>query len=219
MDAFLGLMFFLLFIGGLLLLLTMKARIGLSITGMKMRRAIPAQWNLQEFLKLKPSRWKRGEYYLFSEETVRSLGQRYIGRFDSAILHWEEVPVLDLMIEYKFPVNYLPEQSRPEDVFQAGLYALALLESGVSCSNTRLVTIYCLQDRAMKCMEGKSSKSCWRCGDSKVYTNRFNPRNMIKTLKRLDEIWYKGRNPRPAKEPERCRPCPYSKDKCNYSVV
>ncbi|MFW9767764.1 MAG: hypothetical protein ACFFF9_02985 [Candidatus Thorarchaeota archaeon] len=219
MNAFLGLILFIVFLGGILLLLNMHARTGFSTTGMKIHRAVPAPWNLTEFLRLKPSRWKIGEYYLFCEETVRSLGHRFVGRFDSAILHWEEAPVLDIVMEYKFPVNHLPEQRRQEDIFQAGLYALALMETGVSCSSTRLVTIYCLQDKASRCVEGKSSTSCWNCGDSKIFTNRFNPHYAIKTLKRLDEVWYKGRKPKPTLERQRCRVCPYSRDKCNYSTV
>jgi CRISPR/Cas system-associated exonuclease Cas4 (RecB family) len=219
MDGFLGLISFIAFIGCILLLLNMQAKTGFSTTGMKMRRAIPSPWDLSEFLTLRPSRWKIGKYYSFSEETVRSLGHRYVGRFDGAILHWEEAPVLDVVIEYKFPVNHLPEQSRPEDVFQAGLYALALMETGVSCTKTRLVTIYCLQDRAKRCVEGKSSKSCWKCGNSRIHTSRFNPRKVIKTLKRMDEVWYNGRKPKPTPGPLKCRSCPYSRDKCNYSAV
>jgi hypothetical protein len=219
MEAYLGLMLFIAFIGGVLVLLNMQARTGFSTTGMKMRRAIQSPWSLSDFLKLNPSRWKIAEYYSFSEVTVHSLGHRYVGRFDSAILHWEEVPVLDVIIEYKFPVTHLPEQSRPEDVFQAGLYAFAFMETGVSCSTTRLVTIYCLQDRAKRCVDGKSNKSCWSCGDGKIYTNRFNPRKVIRTLKRLDEIWYKGRTPKPSPELRKCRSCPFRRDKCNYSAA
>ena len=150
---------------------------------------------------------------------MRSLGHRYIGRFDTAILHWEEAPVLDLVIDYKFPVRYLPEKKRSEDIFQAGLYALALYESGVSCSGTRLVNIYCLQDQAKRCMESSSIKECWRCGDSKIHVKRFNPKQVIKALKKMDEVWYDGRRPRPSPEHGKCRACPYSKDKCNYSAV
>ena len=218
MDAYASLLL-IAFIGGILLFLNTHTRTGFSTTGMKMRRAVPATWGLSEFLKLKPSRWKIGQYYLFAEETVRSLGHRFIGRFDSAILHWEEAPVLDLVIEHKFPTKHLPEQSIPEDIFQAGLYALALYESGVSCSNTRLVTVYCLQDRVKRCIEGNSATACWKCGDSKIHVERFNLNNVIKTLKKMDEVWYSDRKPKPSPNPRKCRICPYSKDKCNYSAV
>lgn len=207
------------FIGGIILLLISQPRTGFSTAGMKMRRAIPAPWTLSEFLHLKPSRWKLGQYYSFSEETLRSLGHRFIGRFDNAILHWEESPVLDLIIEHKFPVKYLPEKSRSEDIFQAGLYALALLERGVSCSSTRLVNIYCLQDRTKRCMESNSTKECWSCGDSKMHVKRFDSNKVIKSLKKMDEVWYNGRRPRPSPEQGKCRVCPYSKGKCNYSAV
>jgi hypothetical protein len=219
MDPFVNVMLLIAFIGGVLLLLNSQARTRFSTTGMKMRRAVPAPWGLTEFLKLKPRRWNFGDYYSFTEETVRSLGQRFIGRLDNAILHWEDVPVLDLVIDYKFPVQHLPERSRSEDIFQAGLYALALYESGVSCSNTRLVNIYCIQDRARRCIDGNSPRSCWKCGDSKIHVKRFDPNKVIKTLKKMNEVWYNGRKPKSSSDPEKCRICPYSKDICNYSAV
>ncbi|MHA2114099.1 MAG: hypothetical protein ACXABM_01275 [Candidatus Thorarchaeota archaeon] len=219
MDAYASFMLLIAFIGGILLLLNSQAKTGFSTTGMKLRRAVPAPWGISEFLKLKPSRWKTDEYYLFAEETVRSLGHRFIGRFDGAILHWEDAPMLDIIIEHKFPTKHLPAQSIPEDIFQAGLYALALYESGVSCSNTRLITIYCLQDQAKRCVEGNSARSCWKCGDSKIHNERFNLNKMIKTLKKLDEVWYRGRRPNPTPTPRKCRICPYSRGNCNYSAV
>ena len=148
------------FITGVLLLLTLQPRVGFATVGMKLRRTKPASCNLSEFLKLNPNRLKINQYYLFSEENIRSLGHRFVGRLDGAVLHQEGVPVLDLVIEYKFPLKHLPKQARPEDVFQAGLYALALLESGVSCSSTKIVTIYCLQDRAKRCLDKKSTMDC-----------------------------------------------------------
>jgi CRISPR/Cas system-associated exonuclease Cas4 (RecB family) len=150
---------------------------------------------------------------------VRSLGHRFVGRMDAAILHWEKAPILDLVIEYKFPVKHLPKQARQEDVFQSGLYALALLESGVSCSSTRLLVIYCLQSKAKRCLDRKSNRDCWQCSDGKVCTTRFRPKNVLGKLRKLDEVWYNGRKPRPAQEPNRCRVCPYSNGRCNYSTV
>ena len=219
MDAYATLLMLVIFIAGIILLLISQPRTGFSTIGMKMRRAIPSPWSLYEFLHLKPSRWKFNQYYSFSEETVRSLGHKFIGRFDNAILHWEDSPVLDLIIEHKFPVRYLPEKSRPEDIFQAGLYALALYESGVSCSATRLVNIYYLQDRAKKCMESNSAKDCWRCGDNKIHVKRFDRNKVIKNLKKMDEVWFNDSRPRPSPERGNCRACPYSKGKCNYSVI
>lgn len=207
------------FISGILLLLYLQPETSFATIGMKMQRATQAQWSLNEFLRMKQNRWKVNKYYSFSEETVRSLGHRFVGRFDAAILHWANAPVLDAIVEYKFPVNHLPSQSRPEDVFQAGLYALALRESGVSCSSTRLVVIYCLQEKAKRCVRKGSTRECWRCRNGKVFVTRFKPKNVLRGLKRLDEVWYEGRKPRPAKESSRCKVCPYSRDMCNYSVV
>ena len=147
-------------IGGIVLLLALQLRTSLITTGMKMRRAIPAQWILADFLKLNPSRRKLNQYYLFAEEHVRSLGHKFVGQVDGAVLHWDNAPILDLIIEYKFPMKQLPKKVRKEDVFQAGLYGLALLESGASCYSTKLVNIYCLQDKAKKCFQRKSFKNC-----------------------------------------------------------
>jgi CRISPR/Cas system-associated exonuclease Cas4 (RecB family) len=219
MNDLVNLLMMIVFLAGVFLFLALQPRTGLVTTGMKMRRAIPAPWSLAEFLKMKPSQWKLNHYYSFFEECVISLGHRYVGRIDAAVLHWEEVPILDIVIEYKFPMNYLPKEARPEDVFQLGLYALALLESGVSCSSTNLVTIYCLQDKAKRCLEMKSRRDCWQCRDGKRYTIRFKPQIVLKDLKRLDEVWYKGRQPRPARKPSSCRACPFSDRECNYSVM
>lgn len=207
------------FIGGIILLLISQPRTGLFTIGMKMRRAIPSPWSLSEFLQLKPSRWKFNQYNSFSEETVRSLGHRFIGKFDNAIFHWEDSPVLDLIIKHKFPVRHLPEKSRLEDIFQAGLYALALYETGMSFSSTRLVNIYCLQDRAKKCLESKSAKECWQCGDNKTHIKRFHPNKVIKDLTKMNRVWFNNQKLRPSPEQGKCRACPYSKGKCNYTAV
>ena len=219
MNSVISLLMMSVFIVGIILLLILQPRTGFATTGMKMKRAIQAPWSLNEFFKLKSSRWKLNQYYSFSEENVRSLGHRFVGRLDGAILHWEKAPVLDLVIEYKFPVKYLPKQARKEDVFQSGLYALALLESGASCSRTKLVTIYCLQDKAKRCLERKTTRECWRCGDGRTYVTRFKPKSVLKKLRRMDEVWYNGRKPIPAQEQSSCRVCPYREGKCNYSVV
>lgn len=207
------------FIIGIVLLLALHPRTGFATTGMKMRRAISAPWSLAEFLKLKPNRWKLNQYYFFSEENVRSLGHRFVGRLDGTVLHWKTVPVLDLIIEYKFPMKYLPKQARKEDVFQSGLYALALLDSGVSCSTTKLVIVYCLQDKAKNCLDRKSTKRCLQCNDGKTFVTRFKPKSVLRKLRKLDEVWYGGRKPRPVQKPSRCRVCPFSNGRCNYSTV
>ncbi len=203
---------------GIVILLALNPRTGFTTVGMKMRQAISEPGSLAEFIRMEPNRWKLNQYYSFSEENVRSLGHRYVGRFDGAVLHWEKAPILDLIIEYKFPVKQLPKQARKEDEFQSGLYALALLESGVSCSSTKLVTIYCLQNNARRCLNRKSMKDCWYCGDSKKFVTSFKPMSLLKILNRLDEVWYEGRKPRPVQEQSQCRVCPYN-SRCNFSVV
>ena len=185
-----------------------------------MRNAKKAPWDLQEFLSLNPSNPKRSEYYSFNEESVRSHAHRYVGRFDGAILHWEEVPVLDMIIENKFPVSFLPEKVKKEDIFQAGLYALALVDTGVSCSDAKLVIIYCLQDAAKRCLQGNSPKKCWDCGEGKIFSKKFDQREIMKDLAKLDAVWYKKRKPRAKPTEDNCRPCPFSKNgKCNYLAI
>lgn len=219
LNPYTNLLMLVILIGSVVVLLISQPGTGLSTVGMKIRKAIPSPGSLSEFIHMKPYRWKFNQYYSFSEETVRSLGHRFIGRFDSAIFHWDDSPVLDLIIEYKFPLRHLPKKYRPEDIFQAGLYALALHESVVSCSTTRLVNIYCLQDRAQKCMERNSAKRCWSCGDRKIHTKRFDSNKVIKVLKKMDKVWFNDRRPRPSPEENRCRACPYTKGKCNYSAI
>ena len=112
MSDLVSLFMMIVFIVGIVLLLVLQPITGFATTGMIMRRAVSAPGSLV-----------------------------YVGRFVGAVLHWEKSPILDIVIEYKFPVKHLPRQTRKEDVFQSGLYALALLDSGLSCSSTRLVTI------------------------------------------------------------------------------
>ena len=187
---------------------------------MRIKGANSAPWPLHEFLLLNPRKTKRNDYYRFNEENVRSHAQRFLGRFDTAILHWEESPILDVMIERKFPVNELPANVKAEDLFQAGLYTLALSESGVSCRDAQLVIVYCLQDIARKCLDGNSSRDCWRCSDGRKFHRRYKEKDVRKHLKRLDEVWYDKRKPRPSPSLQTCRPCPYGKNgKCNYSEI
>jgi len=220
MDSILNLFLFIVLVG--IVLVTGFVRVGfrtITVKG-KLRNAKTAPWGLHEFLNLKPSRPKSNEYYRFNEESVRSHAHRFVGRLDSAILHWKEVPILDLVVENKFPVSYLPEKAKKEDFFQAGLYALALSESGVSCRDTKLVIIYCLQDVAKRCLFGDAPKKCWDCDEGTIFSQQFNQRKITKYLKRIDEVWYKKRRPKASPTETNCRPCPYSRNgKCNYSAV
>ncbi|TFF96128.1 hypothetical protein EU546_01990 [Candidatus Thorarchaeota archaeon] len=179
------------------------------------------EMSVKELLELdSPRSKKRGRGYLLCEQTVKSVGHRYAGRLDAAVMSWEEVPTAHLVVERKFPVNHLPKAARQEDFFQAGLYALALLETGVSCSSTLLMIIYCLQDRAKRCMEKPSRQSCASCGDARVFVSRFNQNQLERTLERLDEVWFSRRPPRPTRRADMCRICPFgAKGTCNYELT
>jgi hypothetical protein len=220
MTPFLNIFSFSVFVGITLVIAIYRFRMGtLSVKG-KLRNALIAPWNLHEFLTLNRSRPHYNEYYRFTEEPVMSHAHRFVGRFDGAILHWEEVPILDMIIENKFPVSYLPERAKREDIFQAGLYALALADSGVSCSYTKLVIVYCLQDDAKRCQEGNTPKKCWECNDGRIYSQNFNQREILRSLSKINQVWYKKRRPRANPSHDNCLPCPYSMNgKCNYSTV
>ncbi|TFG99551.1 hypothetical protein E4H12_02265 [Candidatus Thorarchaeota archaeon] len=220
MNTFLSLFSFTVLLAIILVIAVFRIGLGtVSVRG-KMRNAQTSPWDLHEFLSLNPSKPKHNDYYRFSEESVRSHAHRFVGRFDGAILHWEEAPILDMIVENKFPVNYLPEKERREDIFQAGLYALALAETGVSCKDAKLVIIYCLQDVAKRCVNGNLPRRCSDCGEGKIFSQNFNQREIMKTLTKIDEVWYKKRQPRASPSESNCRLCPYSKDgKCNHSAV
>ncbi len=189
----------------------------LSSSARLLRDAEPARWTLSEFLHLNPRRRTFGKSFIFREQTIRSLGYRYVGRFDYAILHWKEAPILDAVIERKFPRNLVPSTPRPEDMFQAGLYALGLRESGVSCSSTRLIIIYCLQESAKRCI-GRNRADCLTCKDGATFSRKFRPSNVLRTLQKLDEVWFEGRSPKASPTSSKCRVCPYSIDQsCRYS--
>ncbi len=218
MDTFTSTILLAVFLGGVVALVYMNSG-GLILTkGRRIRTAKASDWSLAEFLRLnnKPISSKS---FLFHEQPILSMGHRFSGRFDSAVLHWEEVPVLDAIIERKFPIRYLPEKPRNEDVFQAGLYALALKESGVSCSSTRLVLIYCLQKNAKKCI-GRNHNDCVSCGNGEVFGKRFNQRRVLRELEKLDEVWYHGRTPKASPSEWKCRACQYGRNGiCNHSAA
>jgi hypothetical protein len=219
MEGILSLIFLATFLVGVLVMATWKGVITFTPTARLLRQADQSDWTLKQFLNLNLSRPKAKEKFFFSEESVVSVGHRYNGRFDGAILHWENVPVLDAIIERKFPVRYLPDKPRPEDVFQAGLYALALMEKGVSCSSTKLAIVYCLQNDARKCLDRNENK-CFTCSNSKVFERRFKSRSIVKHLKKFDDFWYRDAKAKPSPELGKCRACPNGKNgTCNYSAA
>lgn len=183
-------------------------------------RSIFAPWDLNTFLHLESNPHDPDQYYKFAEETVVSMGHRYSGKFDQAVLRFDGVPILEVVIERKFPVRNLPEIVRTEDMFQTGLYALALLESGVSCSSTRLAVIYCTQEAASNCVSVGKGANCFGCRKGRVFQQKFNLEKVLKTLKKLDEIWCMRRKPMPSPEVGKCRACPYGiNGVCNYSAA
>jgi hypothetical protein len=180
------------------------------------RNSKPAPWSLDFYLKQHKHHKISKDLYIFTEQPVFSKHNRITGRFDQAILHWNTQPILDAVIERKFPVHVLPSKARSDDLFQAGLYALALMDQGISTDSTRLVVIHCLQKKAMKCVRKKRSANCLKCRYSRVFSKPFKPSKIIQKLRILDEIWLAKRKPKASPSINKCRACPY-KTKCKYS--
>jgi hypothetical protein len=205
------------FIGGIALLaLTKSMGVSSSVRG-RIRSASLSPIALADFLKIDSQATRKN--YLFKEEKVISLTHRYTGRFDAAVLRFKEVAILEAMIERKYPTKYLPTKAREQDLFQASLYALALQDSGVSCTSTRLVIIYCLQRNAMQC-QNRSIADCLTCRHARVMVDRFRPSRTISQLRNMDDYWFRRRPPKPNATKNSCRICPFNKNgKCQYSVV
>jgi hypothetical protein len=176
--------------------------------------------NLTSFLQAAERAVHKKGLYLFTEENVVSMTYRFSGRLDAAIVGWNSGPVLDAIVERKFPRRYLPTKAYPEDVFQGSLYALALKEKGFSVSSTHIVAVYCIQDEAEKCMQRGTGLSCLTCGKGKLFVSKLKERAIAKAIGRLDEVWYRGRKPRPNPSVTSCRRCPFSTDgTCNFTAV
>ncbi len=218
-DPLLNAAFLVTFIISVLLLgMTTRGLCSMGMLGV-VRSASTADFSLSQFLHSRAETSGRRRVFAFQEEYVASLGRRIHGRVDCAYLHMEEAPVLDLLVEMKFPLEILPERAHAEDFFQASLYALALADSGVSCSHARLEVIYCTQKEAERCLGG-SRQSCVSCRKARRFHRKFDYKGTVGTLSRLDEVWYDGRKPKPAARPEQCRRCPYSRDgACNYASL
>ena len=217
MDAVLSLIFLSAFVIGIIALRFLVS--GNSMGGWKKGVGI-SPWDLRTFLHLENRRHKPNKAFLFSEELVISMGHRFKGRFDQAIIRWDEVPILELLIERKFPVRIIPDKAKSEDVFQAGLYALALMEQGVSCSSTKLAIIYCLQKNAKECVNAGIPANCLKCKKGRIFKEKFRPKKIIRAIGKLNQMWYQGRKPRPNPETSKCIACPYrERHLCNYSAV
>jgi hypothetical protein len=220
LDPTLSGLFLLVFIGGLLLLLFGMTKTPFSSTTRTIRKSKSAIWNLSEFRRLKPGELDPKQPYLFTEEHVISMGHQFNGRFDAAVLRSAEAPILEIMIERKFPTKILPEEVRQEDMFQAELYILALMESGVSCTSTRTIILYCLQDEATRCPYHRETRVCMSCPKGRKFETKFNQKKVLRVLSKLDEVWYYSRKPKASPSVTNCRVCPYSmKHICQYSAV
>lgn len=176
--------------------------------------------DLTSFLQAAEKGAHRRGSYVFTEENVVSMTYRFSGRFDAAIIAWNSGPVLEAIVERKFPRKYLPTEAYREDVFQGSLYVLALKEKGFSVSSARIVIIYCIQDMAEKCMEKGTGLYCLSCGKGKVTISKLRERDVAKAIRKLDEVWYRGRDPEPNPSPSICRRCPFSTDgSCNFTAI
>lgn len=160
-----------------------------------------------------------GQYYILKEQMVYCPEHRFRGRFDYAVLRLGEVPVLVMVVERKFPVDILPTKGRPEDFFQAALYSLAFASHGVDCGSTSLLLIYCRQVDASHCAKRSSPAQCVLCSKSRTFRKRYGQVHVLSALRRLDEVWYSERPPRPSPAPGKCIRCNYGKSgQCKYSV-
>ncbi len=209
--------FLLVFLIGILAILIL-ARGGLPGTVRAViANTYPAKWKLHDFINGR-SDARPHRKYIFTEQIVTNMTRKYRGRFDHAILRMEEGPALDAVIEFKFPQQHLPYKVRKEDVFQAGLYALAMRDMGVSTGSTALLVLYCLQSEARRC--GKPNiERCFSCSKGKVFRDKFNPQRVIAAVERMDPYWRGERRPVPMPSTENCSRCPYSNGQCQYSVV
>ncbi|MFW9907282.1 MAG: hypothetical protein ACFFEF_01795 [Candidatus Thorarchaeota archaeon] len=208
------------FIFGILALILLSKHEMLTLGYNAISRAKPAQLDLNSFVRNGPNEKDSKRSYIFSEVPIVSMAHKFKGRFDHAILSWDTGPILEYIIEKKYPANYLPERASPEDIFQASLYALALKEKGVSVTSTQLVIIYCLQDLASTCPGAHRISQCSRCRGGRVFKSRFNEKATQRKLKQLDEVWYKQRKPRPNPSQENCRICSFGKNGiCPFSAV
>ncbi len=191
-----------------------------SVGSRDITKAQRAEVDLNTFVRKGPGRKNSKCNYLFSEANVVSMSYRYNGRFDHAIVKWDTGPILVALIERKFPRSIIPAVSKQEDMFQSSLYALALKEKGFSCSSTKLITIYCLQDEAIECLKKQSGLDCMHCEKGKSFKSRFNEKKTMKRLARLDEVWNQERKPKPNPSSVNCRACPFTKNKkCEFSAV
>jgi hypothetical protein len=183
-----------------------------------MQKSSRNQMPLRHFIAKEPPKRILDRHFLFTEENVYSISNRFRGRFDMAILHWDESPILDVLFERKFPTGRLPIKVHQYDVFQASLYALALMDSGVICSSTKIIVAYCRQEDAIKCQHNRAIASCLRCDNGAVFTIDFSFKETIKKLHSLNRYWFESKQPKSSPDIHKCSICPYaSKEVCKWS--
>ncbi|MHA1216071.1 MAG: hypothetical protein ACTSPX_01945 [Candidatus Thorarchaeota archaeon] len=183
-----------------------------------LNNSVAASFPLYRLVNGTAPQLRRGQKYVFSEQTVVSMTWRYRGRLDHAVLHVEKGPVLDAVFEMKFPAEYLPHRVREQDMFQAGLYALAIRDMGASCRDTRLVVCYCSQTWAKRC-DKIGLENCVSCRHSVTFTGKFRPQKIERELQRMDGYWRGLRQPIPSPEHDKCRTCPYADKECQYAAT
>ncbi|RDE16844.1 MAG: hypothetical protein C4K47_00875 [Candidatus Thorarchaeota archaeon] len=203
----------------ILLLSSSDRRLPRSCTRILRESAI-VQERIDDFLRNGAREGCTDKHYLLREQMVYCPSHSFKGRFDQAIFRFDETPTLELLIERKFPTRHLLKKGRPEDFFQAALYSLALASKGVNCEPTLLLIIYCKQRDASDCARRLIPSECAACRKGRTFSRRYNPREVLKALRRLDEIWYEGRSPRASPAADKCAGCPHGKaGHCEYSAA
>ncbi len=178
-----------------------------------------SSWSIQDFLKHRTNRPHQGQPFSFKEGMVTSSTYRIKGRFDQAILYWDTNPILEALIERKFPRKILPDKARQEDVFQAELYALALAEMGAITRDSKIIVIYCLQKEASSCLD-RNREGCLNCRKGRRFVSSFKQNRVAKKLDKLNKEWYRSRVPRASPSRETCIICPYSRKRgCKHSAI
>lgn len=219
MDLMLTTVLAFVIVAGIMLLVYTKVQTSLPSLGRLLRGSMSAPWGLFDFLTSLPWGLREDQRYLFTEQWVSSKRHSFGGRFDYAIMRYGEVRILDAVIERKFPMGRLPSKAKPEDAFQAGLYSLALMDSGVSCKSAKLIIMYCNQQNAFRC--GRSTfPDCLNCSKPRIFLKQFKSDEVVHALHRLDEVWKGVRPPRPCPERTKCSGCPFGGlGQCRYSVA
>ncbi|MGY5875849.1 MAG: hypothetical protein RTU30_08895 [Candidatus Thorarchaeota archaeon] len=178
-----------------------------------------SSWSIQDFLEHRTNRPHQGQVFSFKEGLVTSSTYRIKGRFDQAILYWDANPILEAVIERKFPRRILPEKVRNEDVFQAELYALTLTEMGAISADCKIIVIYCLQQEASTCVD-RNRDGCLNCRKGRRFVSGFNLNRVAKKLDKLNKEWYKSKTPRANSSRDSCIICPYSRKRgCKHSTI